>query len=179
MERRAFIQMLIGGSLFGFLFGQGTEPAQALLRPPGAEAEEIFLSSCARCGKCAEICPLQAIEIAHGEKGLSIGTPYLTLQRQPCDFCMNCTAVCTSGALRPVEKEKAAIGLAAIDKDRCFAWQGDECKICYTSCPRYDQAIRLQDHKYPVVDATFCNGCGQCEHVCIASPPAIRVLAKK
>ena len=67
MERRAFIQMMFGGSLLGMLLGETKgEAGAALLRPPGAEAEELFLTTCARCGKCAEVCPLHAITIAHG-----------------------------------------------------------------------------------------------------------------
>ena len=77
--------------------------------------------------------------------------------------------------MKPVEKTAVRIGLAEIDTDRCFAWQGDECKVCYTSCPQYDKAIALQEHKYPIVDAAYCTGCGQCEHVCIQDVPAIRV----
>lgn len=175
MERRTMIQLLLSGSIFAFLFGTNKDKAEAYIRPPGAVEEDLFLSTCARCGKCAEVCTAKAIVIGHGEAGLSIGTPYIVPREQACDLCMECTKVCTSGALRPKEKEQVKMGRAEIDHDTCLAWQGDECKICYTSCPFYDKAIQLKDHKYPIIDETYCTGCGQCEHVCIAQPAAVRV----
>ncbi len=179
MERRLFIKMLFGGGLLGLLMGNAKSEAEPLLRPPGAEPEEIFLTSCARCGKCAEVCPTNCIYIAHGEKGLSIGTPYIIPVKNPCNLCMKCTEVCTTGALKPIPKEKVRIGLAAIDKDRCLARQGHDCRVCHTSCPQYNKAIWLEDYKYPTVNPDYCTGCGMCEHVCIADPKAARVYPLK
>ena len=88
MERRNFLKLLAAGGILG-LFLQGAKGETAkLLRPPGAGDEMSFLATCARCGKCAEICPLGCIEIAHGEAGLSMGTPYMTPLEHPCDLCM-------------------------------------------------------------------------------------------
>ena len=54
MERRAFIKMVFGGGILGFLMGAGKAVSadEGLIRPPGAEPEELFLGTCARCGKC-------------------------------------------------------------------------------------------------------------------------------
>ena len=172
MERRSLVKMLLGGSCLGLLLGSGSfgQTEARLIRPPGAEPEEIFLGTCARCGKCAEICPLGCIKIAHGEQGLSIGTPYIVPVEGYCDLCMKCTEVCTTGALKPVPKEKVRMGLAEIDKDICLARKGEDCRVCHAACPFYDKAIKLENYKYPTVDPDYCTGCGRCENVCIASP---------
>ena len=147
--------MVFGGGILGFLMGAGKAVSadEGLIRPPGAEPEEIFLGTCARCGKCAEICPRGCIKIAHGEQGAAIGTPYIVPVENYCDLCMKCVEVCTTGALKPVEKEKVRMGLAQIDKDVCLARKGEDCRVCHAACPFYDKA-----------------GCGRCENVCIASP---------
>ena len=172
MERRSFIKMVFGGGILGFVMGAGKAVSadEGLIRPPGAEPEEIFLGTCARCGKCAEICPRGCIKIAHGEQGAAIGTPYIVPVENYCDLCMKCVEVCTAGALKPVEKEKVRMGLAQIDKDICLARKGEDCRVCHAACPFYDKAIKLEDYKYPTVDPDYCTGCGRCENVCIASP---------
>jgi ferredoxin-type protein NapG/ferredoxin-type protein NapH len=172
MERRSFIKMVFGGGILGFLMraGKAVSADEGLIRPPGAEPEEIFLGTCARCGKCAEICPRGCIKIAHGEQGAAIGTPYIVPVENYCDLCMKCVEVCTAGALKPVEKEKVRMGLAQIDKDICLARKGEDCRVCHAACPFYDKAIKLEDYKYPTVDPDYCTGCGRCENVCIASP---------
>ena len=179
MERRTFLKMIFGGGLLGFLFGAGKGEAEKLLRPPGAVPEEEFLATCARCGKCAEICPVGCIKIAHGEQGLAIGTPYIVPIEQPCKLCMRCTHVCTTGALRHIKKSEVRMGLAEINKDLCLARQDHDCRVCHTACPQYNKAIWLEKNKYPTVNPDFCTGCGMCEYVCIASPQkAIRVKPK-
>jgi ferredoxin-type protein NapG/ferredoxin-type protein NapH len=152
-------------------------PSARLLRPPGALDEPEFLATCLRCGKCAQVCPQKAIKIGQGDKGISIGTPYIVPRQAACDMCLDCIPACTSGALRPVDKPKIRMGLAEVNRETCLAWQGDECKVCYTSCPFYNQAIKLEDHKRPVVNPAVCTGCGICEHVCIVDPAAITVKA--
>ena len=65
MERRSLIKMLLGGGLLG-LFLENSKSGKAetgLIRPPGAEPEELFLATCARCGKCAEVCPRNIIKM--------------------------------------------------------------------------------------------------------------------
>ena len=117
MERRTFIKMAAGAGLLGLVFGVSKGRASPRLRPPGAEDEEMFLAKCARCGKCAEVCPLGCIQIAHAEDGiLSLGTPYMTPLEHPCDLCMKCTEVCSTGALKTIPKEEVRMGIAVIWK---------------------------------------------------------------
>lgn len=180
MERRVTIGLLLTGLTSFFLSGFASEkkPSSKLLRPPGALDESQFVATCARCGKCAQVCSQKAINTGRGDKGLSIGTPYIEPRLAACNLCLDCVKVCPTGALRPVEKEKVRIGTAEINQDTCLAWLGDECKICYTSCPFYNQAIKLVEHKKPVVDASVCTGCGICERVCITDPASITVRAR-
>jgi len=181
MERRATIGLLFGSlaSLLFTGFYDENKAAKLLLRPPGALDTGAFLATCIRCGKCAQICPQKAIILGRGEHGLSIGTPYIQPRQGACNLCMDCSKLCPSGALRRVDKEKAHMGTAQINRDTCLAWQGDECKICYTSCPFYNQAILLEDYKRPVVNPAVCAGCGICEQVCITELPSIAVKARE
>ena len=180
MERRAIIGLIFGSLASLLLTGFMGEKkvSRQLIRPPGALDESRFLAACARCGKCAQVCPQKAIVMGKGDKGFSIGTPYIEPREAACDLRLDCIEVCPTGSLRPVIKEKVSMGTAEINHDTCLAWQGDECKICYTSCPFYNQAIKLEDHKRPVVDPAVCVGCGICERVCITEPPSIIVKAR-
>ncbi len=70
------------------------------IRPPGAVEELEFLSKCIRCGKCLEICLYNAIELAAGDKSVSVGTPFIVPRNAPCYLCMRCIEVCPTGALQ-------------------------------------------------------------------------------
>ena len=178
LERRTLIKASGGGLLF-LLLGLGTKSQasqpSSLIRPPGTTSDSHFLASCLRCGQCAQVCTCDAIVMAGVEKGLSVGTPYIIPRKQPCNLCMDCVDVCPSGAILPVEKENAGMGLARVDKDRCVSWKGDICMSCYFRCPFYARGIILEDHTKPVVVDSVCVGCGICEYVCILNPPAIVV----
>jgi ferredoxin-type protein NapG/ferredoxin-type protein NapH len=178
MERRTFIRLLAGGSLLGLFLGTAKGQTEPLLRPPGAVGDLEFLAICARCGKCAEVCPLGCIRIAHGEQGLSLGTPYMNPLDHPCDLCMKCVNVCSTGALKPVAQEQVRMGIAVIDPSLCIARRDDDCQTCYRTCPQYGKAIKLEKRKYPIIDPDFCTGCGMCEHVCLGNPKAVHVVPR-
>ncbi|MDD2665931.1 MAG: 4Fe-4S binding protein [Methanocellales archaeon] len=88
INRRDFISFFgstaIASALF-YLVGKVPQPAnaseqtgsEAILRPPSAKEEE-FLSLCAMCGKCSEVCPTHAIATSTLLDGfVNIGTPKL------------------------------------------------------------------------------------------------------
>ncbi|MCL1852989.1 MAG: 4Fe-4S dicluster domain-containing protein [Peptococcaceae bacterium] len=179
MERRTLFKASAGGLLF-LLLGQGAKTLVSqpspLIRPPGTTSENHFLATCLRCGQCAQVCPCDALLLAGLETGLSAGTPYIVPRQQPCDLCMECLNVCPTGAIVPVEKEEAGMGLAVLDQDRCITWHGDVCKCCYARCPFFNKGIVLEDFARPVVDPEVCVGCGICEYVCILDPPAITIV---
>jgi len=65
---------------------------------------------------------------------------------------------------------------AMIDIERCLAWGGLSCQLCYLACPLRDQAMEMVDQK-PVVVASFCNGCRECLTACqtVNDTPAIKM----
>lgn len=178
--------------------------ASAVLRPPGAVPERAFLAKCTKCGLCAVVCPFDALIMARPGDGRPVGTPYFTMRESPCRMCPDipCAAACPTGALdlalvtSPVEGgrtrldiNKAAIGLAVIDRETCIAYWGIQCDACYRVCPVIDQAIivepirndRTGKHTIlgPVVRSEHCTGCGMCERACITKKASIFVLPRE
>lgn len=164
------------------LGGMEQSVAQTLVRPPGVANEDEFLSKCVRCGQCLKACPTNALQPALLQYGLeAIWTPRLDFKSGICDWeCNACTRVCPTGAIKHLtlpEKRKFIIGMAVIDKYRCYPWvAGHGCQVCYDLCPVPDKAILLKDTgKYdpsgvrivlPYVKMKECIGCGICEANC-------------
>ncbi len=167
ISRRNFVKTMgasilvlgLGGSLYGF------EHEQAFLRPPGVVNEADFLAKCIKCQKCLAVCPTRVIvPISMAEGRMALSTPTMNFLQGYCDLCMKCVEVCPTGALKPVSPQDVKIGLARINPDICVAWSWSGCVECSRLCP-FD-AIQLDDHQRPVVDAAKCNGCGLCEKIC-------------
>ncbi len=153
-------------------------PPEGIVRPPGALQERAFLDKCTRCDLCIRACPHFVIRKAGPELGARIGgTPVLDPRENPCHFCdgLPCIVACGPGALIvPAPGAKARIGLAKVDKDRCFMALGQPCDYCQKSCPVRPRAIKVGGFRLPaVVDAATCTGCGECAQICPAK--AIRI----
>jgi len=156
---------------------------QAVLRPPGAVPENIFLQRCVRCGLCMAVCPTNTLQPCLFEATLEgIWSPRVVPRHAGCDqTCNRCGAVCPTGALRSLsldEKKHAKIGTAWIDTNRCLVWsQSRVCFICDEQCPY--NAIIFKWHegvRKPFVIDVRCNGCGLCEQQCpVAGASAIIV----
>jgi ferredoxin len=93
-------------------------------------------------------------------------------------------------------KQRAVIGLAVIDKDRCLPWaDGVECLVCEELCPIPEKAIVFEngegaasgtvdgtdpagqaDLKLPLVLEDHCTGCGICQYNCPIQGPAAIVI---
>ncbi|OIN13463.1 ferredoxin-type protein NapG [Shewanella algae] len=168
--------------------------APQAIRPPGALAEDAFLSACVRCGLCVEACPYDTLKLARWFEGAATGTPFFSARSIPCEMCEDipCTRACPSGALDTgLEKiEDARMGTAVlIDEKNCLNFKGLRCDVCYRVCPLIDEAITLERARnersghhamfIPTVHADICTGCGKCEHACVLEEPAIKVLPQK
>jgi ferredoxin-type protein NapG len=168
-------------------------PATAL-RPPGALAEEMFLGACARCGLCVRDCPYDTLKLAEPGEGPSVGTPYFTARKIPCEMCSDipCAAACPTGALDKGLKDisKSKMGVAVlVGQETCLNFLGLRCDVCYRVCPLIDTAITLErSHNertgkhtrfIPTVHSEACTGCGKCEKSCVLEEAAIKVLPPK
>ena len=54
---------------------------------------------------------------------------------------------------------------AVINIEKCLAWQGLSCQLCYLACPLREQAITMNDQK-PVISSLACDGCAMCAVAC-------------
>ncbi|MFH1434445.1 MAG: glycyl-radical enzyme activating protein [Pseudomonadota bacterium] len=67
---------------------------------------------CIRCGRCAEACSEQAIEVAEGRRNI---------QWEKCNDCMDCAEVCPSGAIEAAGKTMTvAEVLGIVERDAGF-----------------------------------------------------------
>lgn len=159
-----------------------------LLRPPGAQSEDDFLSRCIKCGKCMLACPYQAIGAATFDEGMGAGTPVVEPRAQACRLCEDfpCVDACPTGALRDIEERSDVnMGVAVINQDLCIAFQGMRCEVCYRACPLIDEAISI-DYRMregdsihavfaPTIDEDACVGCGLCVQRCVVSDPEVAI----
>lgn len=177
ISRRSLCVGLGGVAATLALGGLKAVPAQAKVRPPGAQDTDTLLSACIRCEKCIEVCPHDVVTPAHIEDGIvGMRTPVMNFDASYCDFCAEandghplCNEVCPTGAFTlPVDAtpENTVIGKARIIKDWCLAYHFVGCRFCYDACPY--EAIILDDQSRPVIVDDKCNGCGACESVCVS-----------
>lgn len=166
------------------LSGSGTPPP-IVIRPPGGQNEEEFLTKCVRCGECIRVCLTQGLVPAMFEAGpAGLWTPRFAMRKGYCEYrCTLCTSVCPTDALRPLseaEKKRTFLGIAVISRDRCLPWAtGEECNVCEEMCPTSPKAIVLRGRGLPKphVVADRCVGCGICEYTCpVQGKAAIRVF---
>jgi MauM/NapG family ferredoxin protein len=185
--RRQALALLGAGAASALLLGTeapAQSPRPRLIRPPGVDDEDEFLSRCIRCGECIQVCSttgLQPSGLADGMAGL--WTPHLVPRLGSCDYsCNACGQVCPTGAIPKLDSEnkrQQVMGLAVIDQSRCLPWAySTHCIVCEEMCPIPDKAIRVEEVSVidesgaeivlqrPYVLQDLCIGCGICEYNC-------------
>lgn len=185
-------------ALGGFLWSEYTTKAVSsplILRPPGALSEELFLSTCIKCGLCVQACPYKTLSLATLKDDKAVGTPFFEPRQIPCYMCTDipCVPVCPTEALSTkklltndkLDINKSRMGTAMVDANSCIAFWGIQCDACYRACPLLGEAITLEyrrnertgKHAFliPLVDSQKCTGCGLCEHACVTKKAAIFV----
>jgi len=211
MSRRGFVASVVAGiaaAPLARLSGSNANNWQAaLVRPPGAVAEDEFLARCIKCCECIRVCPTNVLQPAGFASGWeALWTPVLNnrIGTSGCQLdCIACGHACPSGAIRRVTLEEKLgkgdferagpirLGLAAVDRGRCLPWgMGRPCIVCEETCPVSPKAITLEvveavgpdgaavSLQRPLVDPARCIGCGVCEHECpLSGLRAIRVTA--
>jgi len=197
LQRRGVLTALASGVVLAPVVRIGPPAWQNnpyLLRPPGAVAEEEFLQRCVRCAECMKVCIGLALQPALFQAGpVGLWTPLVVPRFGYCEYnCTLCGQVCPTGAIAPLDlprKQKAVIGIAVFDKNRCLPFaKGIECLVCEEHCPTGDKAIVFEDKdmlidgelrrlKFPRVVDRLCIGCGICETKCpVEGASAIRVI---
>jgi polyferredoxin len=173
LTRRGFLTAAVSGlaavpvvRLAGSL-NQNWNPG--VVRPPGALAEEDFLSRCIKCGQCMRVCPTNIIQPATLEAGLEgLWTPLLNFRvgTSGCQLnCIACGNVCPTSAIRPLSLEEklgrgkfepsgpVKMGTAFMDRGRCLPWAMDvPCIVCQENCPVSPKAIYVREEFQVVRD---------------------------
>jgi len=176
LSRRQFFK----GGFAVFVAGAGwpllqPSSAPAVLRPPGAVAEEEFLARCSRCSRCVKVCPSQCLIPMPIEAGITAFlTPSIIPRQAKCELCLLCQEVCPTMAIESVPLQQVKIGLAILDERRCLVWAEKKlCLLCREQCPVH--AIEADEYNRPYVNNKLCVGCGGCENGCPLKQAAIVV----
>ncbi len=176
-ERRRFFTNIahsaglgVMGGLLWAGYADKAKSAPLTLRPPGALDEKDFLSTCIKCGLCAEACKNrpsnidtdtgkprpETLRMAKANESVTIGTPFFVPSSVPCYMCEDipCAPVCPTGALdiasltnpatEKLDFRKMQMGIAVVDPNSCIAFWGIQCDACYRACPLMDEAIKLK-----------------------------------
>ncbi len=181
LERREFLAWGLAGAATALTYALWPRKAapSPLLRPPGAQDEDDFISRCLRCQECVRACMTGCLEPAGREFGAErMWTPRFNPALAKCEFELcgrACALACPVGAIRRPRDDEVRIGTARVNREKCIAWaQGKDCLVCHERCSY--GAIEPDSRGRPRVREERCTGCGACQNTCVTCPdPAIVV----
>ena len=188
-NRRQLLGLGLAGGIgwLAEIFGDARRRYPGIPLPlPGALPSKDFYAACTRCFRCANACPNDCIKFHDLSAGLNKAfTPYIKARERGCILCGECSKACPTGALQTYEvsrdgwKSHINMGIARVNKEMCYSFNGRTCGACYQACPLAGEAMKIGVFETPHVKPEICVGCGLCEQACLHLPQAIRVLPLK
>ncbi len=151
----------------------------AYIYPPGIESVEVFLNTCKQSYHCVSACPHTALQVYRENiNDKRYGYPVIKPRQSACYYCDDfpCITACESGALKISYKQRK-LGLAIIDQNLCFAFNGTFCQACIVNCPWSGKAIYADNNNHPVIVEEYCTGCGLCVQSCPSQESTIFIQA--
>jgi ferredoxin-type protein NapF len=133
------------------------------IRPPWAQAEDVFVQLCTRCDDCISACDENILIRGSG------GFPEISFKTAGCDFCGDCLQACTANALQaPVPAPSIAWHHRATINNSCLSLNAIVCRSCGEACDTDAIQFKLEvgGNATPLLDIECCNGCGECLVVC-------------
>ncbi len=141
--------------------------------PPALPVRLVPQQPCKECDNpCVQACE-PGIICLHPPGHAFSGMPFLSFESGACTFCHACVDVCPLVHSQAASEEPLRLGIAALERSICMAWNGVICMSCQTACGY--RAISMDPRRRPHIDANQCTGCGACLGICPAK--AIRVPA--
>lgn len=149
------------------------------IMPPGAKNRDHFGRHCTGCQLCVTKCPMQVLQPAVLEYGITgITQPHMKFSTHVfCTYeCNICSSICPTGALTRIDiptKKRTQVGVANLRLNMCQVIEHNtDCGACAEHCPT--QAVHMIPYKNgltrPEVTPDLCIGCGGCESICPVKP---------
>jgi polyferredoxin len=191
MERRdffvkaaSFFSSFLGAFFITKMIWKGRKLKACI--PPGSLSKKHLFNNCISCSACKNICPTNVIEMDFFDNGAyGFLKPKMNYMDSYCSFeCNACLSVCPTGALKyfPLKlKKQIKMGNASVLKKVCIPFLRDkDCGACAEQCPTGALTMEVHPRRsalVPVVNESYCIGCGACRWACPTLPERAIVVS--